>query len=96
MSKTPYYYFVKFNHSIPFIRIEINSFPIVFELLDPCFNSGESLTGLNRGDAEFVLAIHSNSGGLGKRDPIGKFHLRLLLILESLTIASLFYTVKMD
>lgn len=39
--------------------------------LDPCFNSGEDLTGLSRGDAEFVLAIHSNSGGLGKRDPVG-------------------------
>lgn len=40
---------------------------------DPCFNSGENLTGLSRGDAEFVLVIHSNSGGLGKRDPLGKF-----------------------
>ncbi|XP_055296584.1 vitellogenin-1-like [Sitodiplosis mosellana] len=38
---------------------------------NPCFNSGETLTGLARGDAEFVLAIHSNSGGLGKRDPLG-------------------------
>ncbi|XP_055296585.1 uncharacterized protein LOC129565592 [Sitodiplosis mosellana] len=38
---------------------------------NPCFNSGEALTGLGRGDAEFVDVIHSNSGGLGKRDPLG-------------------------
>lgn len=35
------------------------------------------LTGLNRGDAKFVVAIHTNSGGLGIRDPIGKLHLKL-------------------
>lgn len=40
---------------------------------DPCFNPGEDLTGLARGDAEFVLIIHSNSGGLGKRDPLGNY-----------------------
>lgn len=45
---------------------------IIVKLSDPCFNSGEELTGLSRGDAEFVLIIHSNSGGLGKRDPLGK------------------------
>lgn len=28
-------------------------------------------SGLARGDAEFVDVIHSNSGALGKRDPIG-------------------------
>ncbi|XP_031628398.1 vitellogenin-2-like [Contarinia nasturtii] len=38
---------------------------------NPCFNPGETLTGLSRGDAEFVLVVHSNSGGLGKRDPLG-------------------------
>lgn len=38
---------------------------------NPCFNQGENLTGLARGDAEFVDVIHSNSGALGKRDPIG-------------------------
>lgn len=41
---------------------------------DPCFNSGEELTGLARGDAEFVLIIHSNPGGLGKKDPLGKLY----------------------
>ncbi|XP_031628396.1 hepatic triacylglycerol lipase-like [Contarinia nasturtii] len=38
---------------------------------NPCFNSGENLTGIQRGDAEFVVAIHSNNGGLGKKDPYG-------------------------
>lgn len=37
----------------------------------PCFNEGESLSGLSRGDAAFVDCIHSNSGVLGKKDPIG-------------------------
>ncbi|XP_017484585.1 PREDICTED: vitellogenin-1-like [Rhagoletis zephyria] len=37
----------------------------------PCFNEGQMLTGLMRGDAEFVDVIHSNSGVLGKRDPLG-------------------------
>lgn len=37
----------------------------------PCFNAGETLTGLSRGDAEFVDIIHSNPGALGKRDPLG-------------------------
>lgn len=38
---------------------------------DPCFNQGEDLTGLARGDAEFVDVIHTNSGALGKREPMG-------------------------
>lgn len=37
----------------------------------PCFNEGEQLTGLSRGDALYVDIIHSNPGNLGKRDPIG-------------------------
>lgn len=38
---------------------------------NPCFNEGESLTGLSRGDAETVDVIHSDPGALGKRDSIG-------------------------
>lgn len=38
---------------------------------NPCFKEGETLQGLMRGDAEFVDIIHTNSGVLGKRDPIG-------------------------
>ncbi|XP_058450487.1 vitellogenin-1-like [Malaya genurostris] len=38
---------------------------------NPCFNEGESLSGLSRGDADFVDVIHSNVRVLGKRDPIG-------------------------
>lgn len=37
----------------------------------PCFNEGEVLSGLLRGDAHFIDVIHSNCGVLGKRDPIG-------------------------
>lgn len=37
----------------------------------PCFNEGEALSGLFRGDAEFVDIIHSNVGVLGKKDSIG-------------------------
>lgn len=37
----------------------------------PCFNEGEQLSGLERGDAEFVDVIHSNPGILGTRDSIG-------------------------
>lgn len=37
----------------------------------PCFNEGEDLSGLLRGDAEFVDIIHSNPGALGKRESIG-------------------------
>ncbi|XP_037921197.1 vitellogenin-2-like [Hermetia illucens] len=38
---------------------------------NPCFNEGEALTGLQRGDAEFVDVIHTNSRALGQRDPLG-------------------------
>ncbi|XP_016962933.1 vitellogenin-1 [Drosophila biarmipes] len=37
----------------------------------PCFNEGEVLSGLMRGDGRFVDVIHSNPGVLGKRDPLG-------------------------
>lgn len=37
----------------------------------PCFNEGERLNGLQRGDAEFVDIIHTNSGILGMKEPIG-------------------------
>ncbi|XP_065364144.1 phospholipase A1-like [Calliphora vicina] len=37
----------------------------------PCFNEGEALSGLLRGDADFIDIIHTNSGVLGKRDPMG-------------------------
>ncbi|XP_065079730.1 vitellogenin-3-like [Ochlerotatus camptorhynchus] len=38
---------------------------------NPCFNEGESLSGLSRGDASWVDVIHSNVRILGKRAPIG-------------------------
>lgn len=38
---------------------------------NPCFNEGESLSGICRGDADFVDIIHSNAKVLGKRDPLG-------------------------
>lgn len=34
----------------------------------PCFNEGEVLTGLARGDAVFVDIIHSNSGKVDNHD----------------------------
>ncbi|XP_004535359.1 vitellogenin-1 [Ceratitis capitata] len=37
----------------------------------PCFNEGHSLSGLLRGDADFIDVIHSNPGVLGKREPMG-------------------------
>lgn len=37
----------------------------------PCFNEGQRLNGLQRGDAAFVDIIHSNPGILGIKDPIG-------------------------
>lgn len=37
----------------------------------PCFNEGERLNGLQRGDADFVDVIHSNAGILGLKNPIG-------------------------
>ena len=38
---------------------------------NPCFNSGGTLSGLSRGDAEWVDVIHSNPGVLGKKEAIG-------------------------
>lgn len=38
---------------------------------NPCFNEGEDLTGLSRGDADFIDVIHTNPGVLGKRDAVG-------------------------
>ncbi|XP_058459589.1 vitellogenin-1-like [Malaya genurostris] len=38
---------------------------------NPCFNEGEALSGISRGDADFVDIIHSNAKVLGKRDPMG-------------------------
>lgn len=38
---------------------------------NPCFNEGEALSGLSRGDAQYVDIIHTNPGALGKRDSIG-------------------------
>ena len=37
----------------------------------PCFKEGEILTGLERGDAEFIDVIHTNPGVLGKEEPFG-------------------------
>lgn len=37
----------------------------------PCFNEGEVLNGVGRGDADFVDVIHTNNGALGQRHPIG-------------------------
>lgn len=37
----------------------------------PCFKFGENLSGLFRGDAQFVDVIHTNPGVLGKRDAVG-------------------------
>ncbi|XP_065364516.1 vitellogenin-1-like [Calliphora vicina] len=38
---------------------------------NPCFNEGESLSGLQRGDAAFIDVIHTNPGVLGKENPVG-------------------------
>uniref|UniRef100_A0A1I8Q2I8 Lipase domain-containing protein n=1 Tax=Stomoxys calcitrans TaxID=35570 RepID=A0A1I8Q2I8_STOCA len=38
---------------------------------NPCFNEGESLSGIFRGDAAFVDIIHTNSGVLGIAEPVG-------------------------
>lgn len=38
---------------------------------NPCFNNGQVLSGLFRGDAAFVDVIHSNPGCLGKKGAIG-------------------------
>lgn len=37
----------------------------------PCFNEGEQLNGISRGDAEYVDIIHSNPGILGKKEAVG-------------------------
>lgn len=37
----------------------------------PCFNEGEQLNGISRGDAEYVDIIHSNPGVLGKKEAVG-------------------------
>ena len=37
----------------------------------PCFNEGEELSGIQRGDADFIDVVHSNPGVLGRRDPSG-------------------------
>lgn len=37
----------------------------------PCFNEGEQLSGLQRGDASFVDIIHSNAGILGIKESRG-------------------------
>lgn len=38
---------------------------------NPCFNNGEVLDGVFRGDAVWVIAIHTNPGCLGKKDALG-------------------------
>lgn len=38
---------------------------------NPCFNEGEILYGIQRGDAKFVDIVHSNPGALGKKESIG-------------------------
>lgn len=38
---------------------------------NPCFNEGEGLHGLQRGDAEFIDVIHTNNNVLGKEVPVG-------------------------
>ncbi|GAB0093473.1 phospholipase A1-like [Sergentomyia squamirostris] len=37
----------------------------------PCYNEGEVLSGIGRGDAAFVDIIHTNSHGFGIKEPIG-------------------------
>lgn len=38
---------------------------------NPCFNEGQNLSGLQRGDAEFIDVIHTNPGVFGKENPVG-------------------------
>lgn len=40
-------------------------------MFSPCFNEGERLNGLQRGDAQFVDIIHTNVGILGIKEPRG-------------------------
>uniref|UniRef100_A0A1L8DJ91 Putative vitellogenin-1 n=3 Tax=Nyssomyia neivai TaxID=330878 RepID=A0A1L8DJ91_9DIPT len=56
-----------------FIEVVKKSLPRITGLdpARPCFNEGEVMTSLQRGDAEFVDVIHTNSGGLGKMEPVG-------------------------
>ncbi|XP_059620322.1 vitellogenin-1-like [Phlebotomus argentipes] len=56
-----------------FIEVEKKMLPRITGLdpARPCFNEGEVMTNLQRGDAKFVDIIHTNSGGLGKGEPIG-------------------------
>lgn len=42
-----------------------------FVMFSPCFNEGERLNGLQRGDAQFVDIIHTNVGILGIKEPRG-------------------------
>lgn len=42
-----------------------------FFQISPCFNEGERLNGLQRGDASFVDIIHSNAGILGVKESRG-------------------------
>ncbi|XP_065357143.1 vitellogenin-1-like [Calliphora vicina] len=57
-------YFTKFsNQTIPHIT--------GLDPANPCFNEGEILYGIQRGDAGFIDIIHSNPGALGKKEPIG-------------------------
>lgn len=40
-------------------------------VFSPCFNEGERLNGLQRGDARFVDIIHTNVGVLGIKEARG-------------------------
>lgn len=53
-----------------YIRVQHISFQFHI-CLDPCFNQGQKLSGLSRGDGQFVDVIHTNSGALGQRRPSG-------------------------
>lgn len=44
---------------------------VFFFKFRPCFNEGERLSGLQRGDAHFVDIIHSNPGILGMKESRG-------------------------
>lgn len=37
----------------------------------PCFNEGERLSGIQRGDARFIDIIHTNAGVLGIKESRG-------------------------
>ncbi|CRL01824.1 CLUMA_CG015039, isoform A [Clunio marinus] len=66
----------KVRKVVNFLEISLIKLFHLFSLLlllhqKPCFNEGESLLGVGRGDAEFVDVIHSDAGGLGKSEAIG-------------------------